>query len=123
VSDDAEPIVSAEPEPPDPDDVERPRWVKGALLAFVAAVVVIVLVAVAWGQWLEARHAAECRQAVKARDENRSMWSWLGEQRADTREGEQFLADLRAELDIRLPRLECDPDSNPIPVETTAAGK
>lgn len=114
-------MVSAEPDVPDPD-VRRPppRWIKLVLMTFGVAVVVVVAIALAWARLLDSQHAAECERFVESRDENRSMWLWIGEQQANSPQGADFLAKLNAELDVRLPRLACDPSSNPIPVETTS---
>lgn len=73
-----------------------PRVVFAAAVALVLAVVAVTVI-------VALTRAGGCRETVAVRDDQRAMWLYLLEQNPDNPRAASF----RAELDLRLPKLEC----------------
>lgn len=58
------------------------------------------------------RAEESCERAVSVRDDNRAMWLFV----LDLLAGGRLVPQVRAELDRRLPVLECDADNVPVPI-------
>jgi len=89
---------------------------KFAWVAIVVAFLSLILVtAVAWRVDLLGRdeEQRDCKRAVAAREDNRTMWLYILATAADAKPSE--LEAFRVELDKRLPALECH-DADPVPV-------
>lgn len=91
----------------------------------VAVVSLIIGVANAFGQQRltdqrfqdqEQANRATCERSVAGRDDNRAMWIYLIKEFADSPRAPAF----RAELDRRLPQLEC---KGSVPTPVTAPGR
>lgn len=59
-----------------------------------------------WAARTEERRQIVCESTIEERNDDREMWLWLADY-FDTPENTEGVAELRNELNDRLPRLQC----------------
>ena len=73
-------------------------------LAIGSVILVFTTLAIAWFLWYQTA-AAECRRAAEGRADNRAMWEFLIDERANP--DDPFTDRFVQELDLRLPARVC----------------
>jgi len=93
--------------------IRPPRYV--AVVIATALLSLVIAVAVAWqvARQSNEEEMSDCARSVAVREDNRAMWTYL---LSDASADLDRVARVRAELERRLPELECV-DGNPVPVE------
>lgn len=92
--------------------MRAPRPVARLVLFLAGLLLIVLALGFWWANWQDTRREETCRRGVAIRDDNRAMWLYVIELNPDSPQRPQFVA----ELDRRLPRLECSVDGDLVPL-------
>lgn len=98
------------------DQRRVPMWVLTLVAVIFAGLMVVGAVGVLLGRFRNSEEQQRCDRAIITRDDNRAMWEWAGEQIGQNPNASDFVASLRRQLDVRLPRLKCV-SGVPVPID------